>query len=124
MDNRGGRYTLQINGVTYSGRGKATIKPAGAMRESGVNQDSTGYSTVKPVLRSIGLTFDRGSGIIWDESLLLADANLTFNEVDLKRPTQHLMTGATITGTPEIDTETGEVSGLTIEGSNYQAVAS
>ena len=121
MDNKGGRTTITLNGQTYSGRAKGTVKPAKAMRESGVNQNGTGYSTTKPVLPSISLTFDRGIGILWNEDMLLADVDCTYKEIDLKRPITHLITAGTITGTPEIDTESGEVTGLTIEGDSYRA---
>ena len=52
MNTTGGRFTLEINGATYKGRAKATVMPARATRENGVNQDGTGYSTVKPKLAS------------------------------------------------------------------------
>ena len=119
--NKGGRFTLDIDGKRYSGRGKATISPAAATRENGTNMDGTKWSSVKPKLVSLDLTFDRGVGLKWDEDMMLDDLNVTFVETDAK--VTHLFTDASWSGEPSIDTENGEVSGLKIEcaGSNYQA---
>lgn len=118
--NKGGRFTLDINGQSFSGRAKATINPAGATRENVANQDGTKSSMVKPKLPSLELTFDRGVGLVWDEDMMLLDLNVTFVETDAKRT--HLFTDASWSGDPSIDTESGEVSGLKIECSaaNYQ----
>ncbi|GJD51087.1 hypothetical protein OPKNFCMD_3838 [Methylobacterium crusticola] len=122
MDTKGGRFTLDINGRTYSGRGKATVEPARVSRENGVNQNGTGYSTVKPKLAKLDLTFDRGVGLRWDDAMVLAEVDVTFVETDLKTPVTHLYTAASWSGTPSIDTETGEVSGLSIETDKYQQI--
>lgn len=119
MDTKGGRFELTINGRTYSGRGKATIKPARAVRENGVNQDGTGYSTVKPMLASLDLSFDRGVGLKWDEAMMLQEIDVTFKETDAG--VTHLFTDANWAGEPEIDSENGEVSGLKIETDKYLA---
>lgn len=120
MDTKGGRFTLDINGRTFSGRGKAGIVAARAVRENGVNMDGTGYSTVKPRLASMDLTFDRGVGLKWDEAMMLQELNVTFVETDVK--VTHLFTNANWSGEPSIDSETGEVSGLKIESDKYQAI--
>ncbi|MGU3539981.1 phage tail tube protein [Methylobacterium sp. A54F] len=119
MDTKGGRFTLDMNGRTYSGRGKASISPARATRENGVNMDGTGYSNVKPKLASLDLTFDRGVGLKWDEAMMLDELNVTFVETDAR--VTHLFTNANWSGDPSIDTETGEVSGLKIESDKYLA---
>ena len=122
MDTKGGRFTLDINGRTYSGRGKATIMPSRAVRENDVNQDGSGYSTVKPKLASLDLSFDRGVGLTWDETLMLATINVTFVETDTTPKRTHLFTNANWSGEPSIDSENGEVSGLKIESDKYQAI--
>ena len=120
MDTKGGRFTLTINGLTYSGRGKATIMPSRVSRTNGVNQDGTGYSTIAPALAGLDLTFDRGVGLAWDETLILADLNVTFIEDDYGAT--HLFTAAAFEGSPSIDTESGEVSGLSIRTDKYQTI--
>src|ERR1700753_1869400 len=118
MDTKGGRFTLDINGISYSGRGKATIKPSRVSLTNGANMDGTGYSTVKPVLAELDLTFDRGVGLVWDETLLLQRLNVTFSEDDYGQT--HLYTGAAFEGEPSIDSESGEGSGLKICRDKYQ----
>ena len=120
MDTKGGRCSIEINGSTYSARAKATIMPSRVSRENGVNLDGTGYSTIKPALAGIDLTFDRGLGIVWDEALMLTELNVTFVEDDLG--VTHLFTGAAFEGATSLDTETGEVSGLSIRTDKYQVI--
>ena len=118
--NKGGRFTIDINGQRYSGRGKATVIAAAATRENVANNDGTKSSMVKARLPSLELTFDRGVGLKWDEALMLQDLNVTFVETDAKRT--HLFTDASFSGEPSLDTDSGEISGLKIEcaGANYQ----
>jgi hypothetical protein len=120
MDTKGGRFTLSINGLNYSGRGKATIKPSRVSITNGANMDGTGYSTTKPVLAELDLTFDRGIGLAWDETLLLQSVNATFSEDDYGQT--HLYTGARFEGEPAIDSESGEVSGLKLCSDKYQTI--
>lgn len=120
MDTKGGRFTLTINGVAYSGRGKATIKPSSVSVTNGANQDGTGFSTVKSMLKELDLTFDRGIGLSWDETLLLQSVDVTFVETDYGAT--HLFTGARFEGDPSIDTESGEVSGLKLCSDRYQSL--
>ncbi|WP_066921701.1 phage tail tube protein [Methylobacterium sp. CCH5-D2] len=120
MQTTGGRFTAEINGRTYKGRGKATIETARVEVAAEANQDGSAFRTVKPKLASCDLTFDRGVGLKWDEALILSDINLTFVETDAK--VTHLFTDASWVGTPSLDTETGEVSGLSIKSDKYQQV--
>lgn len=121
MDSKGGRYTLEINGRRFSGRGKATVSPSGVEIEGGTNSDGTGYKTVKPVNPFLDLSLDRGSGLKWDEAMMLQELNGTWHETDAR--VTHLFTNASWIGRPSIDSETGEVSGLKIECSpaDYQS---
>lgn len=113
MNTTGGRFELYIGGRKYSGRGTATLMTAGVALENGANEDGSAYSTVKAQLCSLELTFDRGVGLKWDKALLLQSVAATFKEIDAKRT--HLFTDAAWSGTPSINTESGEVSGLKIE---------
>lgn len=119
MNTTGGRYELYIGGRKYSGRGTATLMTAGVSLENGANEDGTAYSTVKAQLCSLDLTFDRGVGLKWDAAMILQAVNATFKETDAK--VTHLFTDAAFSGTPSLNTESGEVSGLKIEcaASNY-----
>lgn len=122
MNNTGGRYTLEINGRRFSGRAKATAMTAGVSIENGANQDGTGFRTVKAQLVSLDLTFDRGIKLKWDTAMLLENLNVTWREDDAK--VTHTYTDANWSGTPSLDSETGEVSGLKIEcpDAQYQQI--
>jgi tail tube protein len=120
MDTKGGRCTMTINGQSFSARAKATINPSTVNRKNGANWDGKGYSTVTPKLAKLSLTFDRGSGVKWDAAMMLQEVNVTFSEDDTG--VTHLFTGSRWDGDPSIDTETGEVTGLSIETDRYLSV--
>lgn len=123
MDTKGGRFTLEINGRTFTGRGAAKINPSTVALENGANQDGSGYSTIKPKLASLDLSFDRGrsAAVKWDAAFMLARVNVTFVESDVG--VTHLFTNGRWSGEgAEIDSSTGEVTGIKIETDSYQAV--
>ena len=121
MDTKGGRVSLEINGRRFSVRASAKVMPSTVELENGANMDGSGYSTTKPVLAKLDITFDRGpSGINWTDAFLLQKVNITFQEDDVRAT--HLFTGGRFSGRPEIDTATGEVSGLSVETDTYQVV--
>ena len=119
MDTKGGRVTIDIDGVRYSVRAKAKIMPSRVTMKSGANQDGTGYSTIDPKLAGLDLTFDRGPGFNWDETMMLKTMNVTFVETDISPRKTHLFTNARFDGEPEINTEDGEVTGLKIMSDQY-----
>jgi hypothetical protein len=115
MDRKGGRVSIAINGRTFTARSSVSIAPATVERTNGVNRDGTGYSTIAPKLASADISFDRGerSGLVFNDAMLLEDINVTIFEEDAR--ITHFFTSAGWGGTPSIDTESGEVSGLKIE---------
>ena len=125
MDTKGGRYTININGVRYSGRGKATITPARATPKAEPNRDGTAYRTVEAKLAGVELGFDRGPNdqrIPWDETMLLSDVDVTFNEFDTG--VTHYWTAASWVGEPKIDSDSGELSGMSLMSDQYRKVGS
>ncbi|WP_454626954.1 phage tail tube protein [Bradyrhizobium cenepequi] len=128
MHTSGGRVSVTINGTNYSARGVITIAPSNATAQSGVNQDGSLYRTMAPKARTAELTFDRfvdvdGEPLVWDERVLAAtNFGCTFIEQDTGRT--HLISGAFFVGDPQLDTSTGEVSGLSIAGDAYKNIAS
>ena len=126
MDTKGGRFTLEINGQTFVGRGTAKVMPNRVGITNDANQDGSGYSTIKAKLVKLELTFDRGSKetqvVRWSDAMLLSFVNVTFKEDDYG--VTHLFTRGRWAGEngAEIDTATGEVSGLSIETDSYQAI--
>ena len=115
METKGGRVSIQIGSKTYTARAGVQIMGATIERTNGVNRDGTGFSTVAAKLAKCELTFDRGErlGIIFDDAMLLGEHNVTVSEEDTR--ITHFFTGAAISGTPTLDTESGEVSGLSFE---------
>lgn len=115
MDRKGGRISIQITGRNHTARAGVSISPATIERTNEANRDGSGYSTIKAKLASAEISFDRGerSGIIYNDEMLLSDFNATIYEEDAR--ITHFFTGAAFGGTPSIDTETGEITGMKIE---------
>jgi hypothetical protein len=118
MDTKGGRFSLDIGGRVYSGRGKADIMPARATPTTGVNQDGSGYNTVTPQLATIALSFDRGVGLNWTEGEILQTVDLTFVETDTG--VTHYLTKANWDGQPSLDSASGEVTGMKLASDRYK----
>jgi hypothetical protein len=121
----GGRITITMGGVRYSPRGKAMINPAGLTHSVIANQDGKISRTTMAQPVTAELTFDRGEAEggferpKWGSDFMSGFYDITLRETDA-RVTHHFF-GATIVGTPSIDTESGEVTGLSIATSeqNY-----
>lgn len=118
MHQAGGRYTITINGVRYMPRGKAIVDPAGLQHQAVVNHDGTVGRTTMAKAVTAELTFDRGKASNntqrpkWDADFMAPFYDITLAETDAN--VQHNFSNATIVGEPKIDTETGEVTGLSI----------
>ena len=128
MYQAGGRITITMGGVRFSPRGKATIDAAGLENDIQENHDGTVARTTKSKAVMADLTFDRGNASNggqrprWDASFMTPFYDVTITETDVG--VQHIFTGAAIKGTPKLDTETGEVSGLSIftDAASYSQV--
>ena len=117
MDTKGGRAAITINGQTFSGRGAGKVMPSRVSLKNDANTDGTGYTTVAAKLAGIDVTFDRGIGLVWDETMLLQQVDVTWKEVDTG--VTHYFTAGRWDGDPTIDTATGEVSGLKVMSDKY-----
>lgn len=121
----GGRITVTIGGTRYSPRGKASINPAGLTHSVVANHDGKIARTTMAQPVTADLTFDRGApegGFArpkWDSAFMSEFYDITLRETDVK--VTHHWHEATIVGSPVLDTETGEVTGLSIATSeqNY-----
>jgi hypothetical protein len=132
MQQVGGRISMTCDGVRYSPRGKATIDNAGVENEAFANSDGSGSRTTKNKLVTAEITLDRGNVDLGTNrptsstinTLMKAFSDWTIIEQDTG--VSHLFTQASLIGTPKLDTETGEISGLTIttEYSNYSEISS
>ncbi len=112
MYQSGGRLTITVGGTRISPRGAATLDPAGLEHDVMSNSDGTVSRSTKNKPVTCEVTFDRGQqlAIRWDSAFMLQFYDVTFLETDTK--ILHTFTGASLIGSPKINTETGEVSGL------------
>ncbi len=112
MYQAGGRLSITVGGTRISPRGAATIDPAGLEHDVMANQDGTVSRSTKAKAVTCEVTFDRGQGLTikWDSAFMLAFYDTTFLEQDTN--ILHTFTGASLIGAPKINTETGEVTGL------------
>jgi len=131
MHTSGGRVSTVIGGIAYSARGEITLNPSNIAVTAGVNRDGSLYRTVEPKARTAELTFDRfvdinGSPLKWDENLmLLTNLGITFIEMDVggvKAGLKHLLSGGFFPGAPQINTASGEVSGLGLAAEKYETI--
>jgi hypothetical protein len=126
MHTSGGRVSTVIGGVAYSARGVIKLAPSNMSVTSGVNQDGSLYRNVAPKARTAEITFDRfvdnnGQPLVWAENImLLTNLGITFVEQD--GGLTHIMSGGFFTGDPQMDTSTGEVSGLALASDSYKTI--
>lgn len=123
MHQAGGRISINIGGRRFAPRGKASIKPSQQSNTVNVNHDGSVSRSTTATAATCELTFDRGSdkSFKWDRSFMSAFADVTVSETDVG--ILHMFTGAIIVGEPVIDTETGEVTGLSIATDKYTQTA-
>lgn len=123
MHQAGGRITITLGGQRYMPRGKAIIDPAMVEHQVQVNHDGTVARSTMAKAATAELTFDRGKAANgtqrprWDQDFMLGFYDVTIFEKDAN--VTHFFSGASLIGTPKIDTETGEVTGLSIATDNY-----
>lgn len=124
MKTKGGRVEIEINGARYSARGEVNVMPNRISMAPGVNRDGSGYQTITPELASLECTFDRGGPVdangvplIIDDDLLRSEVNVSVVEIDTG--VVHQFTQAGFADRPTLNTENGEVSGLSIRSDQY-----
>lgn len=109
-DNSGGRAVITVDGVRYSARSAVTIRPTVTEREAGANQDNTIFTNTKPVPAEVELTLSDRCGLDLDTLMAGCHIDVTIDLIDMKRT--YLFTRASVVGRPEIDSESGEISGV------------
>ncbi len=117
----GGRITLRFStGETFSLRGTLNLNPSGYSIEAVANQDGSvdRQATVQP--RRFELNFaDRG--LDYDALMRAGRFNVTFAE-EFSGVT-HYYTDAFLVGDPQINRQTGEVTGITGAAEKYSRTA-
>lgn len=107
----GGRVSLKINGKPYDVRASVSINVWGFERTAENNQNGSMYVTTKSKPYTAELTFSDGCDVDL-EDLKNCSLDVTIELTDLRRT--HYFTKAIVVGSPSINTETGEISGLQI----------
>jgi hypothetical protein len=122
-DSFGGRISITVDGDRMAPTdGDVTLDPTNITVTGGANGDGSAFYTSKPKLYGAELSFRNGCGIKWDDKLRKCKIDVTIVEEDNSRT--HIFTGSRFTGEPKLNLNTGEVSGVKIEGPQYQALNS
>jgi hypothetical protein len=122
-DSFGGRISITVDGDRLTpSEGDITLDPTNISVEAKANQDGSACYMAKPKLYGAEITFRNGCGIAWDEKLRKCKIDATIVEEDNSRT--HIFTGARFTGEPKLNLSTGEITGVKIEGSQYQRLNS
>jgi hypothetical protein len=122
-DSFGGRISITVDGDRMAPTdGDVTLDPTNITVTGGANGDGSAFYTSKPRLYGADLNFRNGCGIKWDDKLRKCKIDVTIVEEDNART--HIFTGARFTGEPKLNLSTGEVTGVKIEGPQYQPLNS
>jgi hypothetical protein len=115
----GGRTRVTIDGVNYSPRSAPNIKPTRLQNQVFTNHDSTVAFGTMAQPATAEFTFDVGPKDIdrFGEAFMRDFHNVTILEID--RGVLHQFSNAKVVGEPSVNTETGEVSGLSIATDSY-----
>jgi hypothetical protein len=117
----GGRVSFNIGGVQFTpSDADITIKPTGVEVDAQSNRDGSMATMVKIVPYEADVKFRNGSGIVWQNQMMLCSVDCTIQELDNNR--LHIFTSARLTGRPDINLSTGEVTGVVIKSAQYQPV--
>jgi hypothetical protein len=107
----GGRVRITANGKIWAVRSSVTVNPINFERDVNSNQDGSIYVTTKPVPATAKIVLSDSCGLDINE-IMACPLDVTIELIDVRR--RYLFTKAVVVGRPEINTETGEISGLTI----------
>lgn len=107
----GGRVRITANGQAWSARSSVTVEPINFERKVESNQDGSIYVTTKPMPATAEITLSDSCDMVIDD-IMGCPLDVTIELVDVRR--RYLFTKAVVVGRPKINTETGEISGLTV----------
>ena len=117
----GGLITIEIDGVRYAPtESDIQIDPSNIEVAGAANQDGSAAFTSKPKLFGADITFRNPCGIVWNSTMRKCKINATIVEEDQDR--SHIFTGCRLVGSPKLNLSNGELSGLRIEGPQYQVI--
>ena len=120
-NNSAGRVFLKINGVKYKIRVGVTVMPTNVEKEADATASGEVFVTVKAVPAKATFTLSDTCGLSLEELSNACDIDATIKLYDLGGRT-YLFTNASVVGRPELNTETGEISGFEIVSDNVRQV--
>lgn len=116
----GGRLFTNFDGTPLTPfEGQFTLRPSRYSSEAVANGDGSTAFVYTPKVPRLEMRFRNVGNVAWS-TILERVGN--FQAVEELTGTSHLFTAARMTGEPQIDFSTGEVSGLAIEGGTYKEV--
>ncbi|HOV03446.1 MAG TPA: phage tail tube protein [Kaistiaceae bacterium] len=116
----GGVIELEANGIRLSVTGDFTYEPFNFETSAESNHDGTVSGIKKPKPYRASFSFRAPCDVDWVAALKGCRINVTATEVDVGK--QHFWTNALVVGTVSVNASTGEVSGMSIETSQYRSV--
>lgn len=121
--NAGGFVEITIDGNPYSPVGDVEIEETNFEAEAVVNQDGSIARTQKPKPYRLMLTLRDRQGPSIMRALFAAERiDVSCRQVQMKRTV--ILTGGFATGTPKVNTASGEISGIQIESDSIRIVNS
>lgn len=118
----GSRVTFTINGERFSLRGAVTVYPANVTKENGANSDGTMYVTNAAAIPYAEATLSNTCGLnIVDLMKCSGGLNVVADFVDTRQ--QFVWANAVVLGTPQLNSESGEITGLKWASPNFKQVS-
>lgn len=121
MSTFGGECRFTYNGNALVMRSHVKIDPARSDITNITNQDGSVSSSVKPSAAGFETTFEDAAAYDWDAIMRGGPYDVTISE-DFTGLI-HMFTGAQLSGRPNIDRETGEVTGIKGNGAYKRVTA-
>lgn len=117
--NVGGRVDITLNGVRYNPVADVEVEGAGIEAEAVTNQNGSVGRSVKPKPFKVKIKYRDMKGLSL-EALMAESFDFTMIEIDTKRTI--ILTDAFHEGTPNRNTVSGEIDGLTVVSDRYQVI--
>lgn len=113
----GGRVAITLNGQTYNPVADVEVEGSNIEVETVTNQDGTGGRTVKPKPFKVKIKYRDMDGLSEHD---LMSAPFDFSMLEIDTGSTILLTDAWHEGTPNRNTATGEIDGLTVVAFKYR----
>ena len=110
MADFGGEMRFTYNATPLVLRAAISYNPSRFEIEGMANQDNSVSRTLKPTAYNFEVTFEDGRDVDWDAVMLGGPYNVTV--VEDTTGTIHMWSGASFTGRPSVNRESGEVTGI------------